>query len=187
MNNIFIISGPSGAGEDSVIEGLSKLLPLEKIITTVTRSKRSGESDGHPYYFVSPETFENKIKQGEMAEYAKHYNDNYYGVTREELERVAKSSKIGIWKIDYHGVETANRLFPEIIALFITDPLDILEKRIRMRDNLTETYIQERMAYTKEWLKHTNIYDYTIENEQDKLDETIEKVYTIIKKHVPRT
>ncbi|OGI14867.1 MAG: hypothetical protein A3E38_02260 [Candidatus Moranbacteria bacterium RIFCSPHIGHO2_12_FULL_54_9] len=183
MRNIFIISGPSGAGEDSIIAGLSKLLPIEKIITTVTRPKRIGESSGHPYYFISEKEFEQKIERGDLAEYAQHYNGNYYGVTKKELERVAGSGKIGLWKIDYRGVETAKQLFPSIIAIFIIAPLEILEKRIRTRDNLTEEYISERMEYTKEWLKHTDIYDYTIENGQGKLDEAIQKAYAIITEH----
>lgn len=184
MKNIFILSGPSGAGEDSIIDGLSKLLPIEKIITTVTRSKRDGENDGAPYYFISQNEFEQNIKRGNMIEYAKHYNGNYYGVTKKELERVAASEKIGIWKIDYQGVETAKRLFPAITAIFINAPLEILEKRIRMRDHLTEEYVKERMDYTKEWLKHTDIYDYTIENEQGKLDEAIQRAFVIIKERI---
>lgn len=183
MQNIFIISGPSGAGEDSIIDGLAKIFPIERAITTVTRSPRIGERDGHPYYFVSPENFQQKIARGEMAEYAKQYNDNFYGVTKEELERVAASGKIGIWKLDYQGVEAAKKMFPAIIAIFITAPLEILEQRIRMRDHLTETYIAERMAYTKEWLNHTDIYDYAVENEQGKLGVAIEQVAAIIQKH----
>ncbi len=185
MRNIFIISGPSGAGEDSIIDGLAKLLPVERAITTVTRSPRTGESDGHPYYFVSLEEFRKKIADGEMAEHAQQYNGNFYGVTKKELERISASGKIGIWKIDYQGVEAAKRMFPDIIAIFITAPLEILERRIRMRDNLTEEYIAERMAYTKQWLEHTDIYDYQVENEQGKLDEAIRQVYAIIAKHAP--
>lgn len=181
--NLFIISGPSGAGEDSVIDGLAKLISLERVITTVTRVPRTGESAGHPYYFVLSEQFQQKIASGEMVEYAKHYNGNFYGVTKAELERVAGSGKIGIWKIDYKGVETAKKMFSDIIAIFIIAPLEILEERIRERENVTEDYIAERMAYTKEWLNHTDIYDYTVTNEQGKLDQTIQEVLAIIKKH----
>lgn len=183
FQNLLIISGPSGAGEDSVIDGLAKLMPIERVITTVTRSPRAGESDGHPYYFISTKQFEQKIVSGEMVEYAKHYNGNFYGVTKTELERVAASGNIGIWKIDYKGVETAKKMFPGIIAIFITAPLEILEERIRSRGNVTEDYIAERMAYTREWLKHTDIYDYTVTNEQGKLDQTIHESLAIIKKH----
>jgi guanylate kinase len=185
MQNLFIISGPSGAGEDSIIDGLAKLLSVERTITTTTRIPRAGESDGHPYYFISAEQFQQKIANGEIVEYAQHYNGNFYGVTNTELERVAASGGIGIWKIDYKGVETAKKMFPGIVAILITAPLTIMEQRIRTRDHLTEDYIAERMAYTREWLKHTDIYDYIVENAQGKLEEAIREVSAIIKKHSP--
>lgn len=185
MQNLFIISGPSGAGEDSIIDGLAKLLPVERTITTTTRTPRAGESDGQPYYFISAEQFQQKIASGEIVEYAQHYNGNFYGVTKTELARVVASGKIGIWKIDYKGVETAKKMFPGIVAILITAPLTIMEQRIRTRDHLTEAYIAERMAYTREWLKHTDIYDYIVENAQGKLEEAIQAVSAIIQKHTP--
>jgi guanylate kinase len=183
MKNIFIISGPSGAGEDSIINGLSELLPIERAITTTTRDMRPGESEGNPYYFLSLEAFREKIALGLFAEYAEQYNGNLYGVTKQELIRIIQSGKIGIWKIDYKGVEAAKKMFPEIIAILVSAPLEILEQRIRKRDNPSETFIRERMEYSQEWLKHTDIYDYTIENEQGKLEEAIKKTYDIVKKH----
>lgn len=181
--NIVIISGPSGAGEDSVINGLKQLLPVETVTTTTTRAPRTGESEGHPYYFLSREEFEKKIVEGEFVEYAQEYNDQLYGVTRTELERVANSGKIGLWKIEYKGVKTAKKIFPNITAILITAPLEIMENRIRRRGNLSEQDIQERMAYTKDWLDHhTDIYDYTVENEEGKLDQTINTLKGIITK-----
>lgn len=180
---LIIISGPSGVGEDSVINGLEKQLPIERVITTTTREPRAGEHDGHPYYFISKAAFESYIAAGELFEYAQHYNDNYYGVTRQEIERVKDSGNIGIWKIDYKGVEQAKQEIPGIIAIFINAPLDILEQRIRRRADVSEAYIAERMAYTKEWLKHVDIYDYQVENEEGKLDHTIEEIAGIIRSH----
>lgn len=186
MSNIFIISGPSGAGEDSVIEGLKKILPIERAITTTTRSMRAGECQGNPYYFISQEEFKEKIAKNEFAEYAQEYNGNFYGVTKEELARIAGSKKIGIWKIEYKGVITAKKKFPEIKSIYIAAPsLEILRQRILKRDsNISEEYLNERMKYTKEWMKHEDIYDYKVVNEEGKLDETIEKVAEIIKNNI---
>ncbi|HMN19295.1 MAG TPA: guanylate kinase [Candidatus Moranbacteria bacterium] len=187
MRNIFIISGPSGAGEDSIINGLSELFPLERIVTTTTRSMRPGESQGDPYYFVSVDEFKKRLDNGEFVEYAQQYNGNLYGVTKEEIERVAHSGKIGTWKIEYKGVEVAKKLFPEIVAIFVNAPsLEILESRIRRRDNVSEEYIRERMEYTKEWLKHTDSYDEHVINEEGKLKEAVAQVATIIRKTAPR-
>lgn len=181
--NLFIISGPSGVGEDSVIDGLEKRFPIERVVTTTSRSMRPGDSDGHPYYFITRSHFEEGITEGKFFEWAKQYNDNLYGVTHDEIQRVAESGRIGIWKIDYQGVITAKKLFPGIVAILLTAPLPVLESRIRKRDSATEAFIRERMEYTKEWLKHTDIYDYAIENEEGKLDQTIEKVAFLIERH----
>ncbi|MDD4271222.1 MAG: guanylate kinase [Patescibacteria group bacterium] len=182
-SNIFIISGPSGAGEDSIIDGLKKTMPIERIVTTTTRKMRPREKSGREYYFISHDEFNKLIKEKKLFEYAKEYNDNYYGVTYDEIGRVKNSGKIGIWKIEYKGVITAKKIIPGIIAIFINAPLEILEKRIRGRGNVTEEFIKNRLEYTKEWLKHLDIYDYLVENEEGRLNQTISRVSEIIKKN----
>lgn len=181
-NSLFIISGPSGAGEDSVMKGLKDFFPVERVITTTSRKMRSGESQGNPYYFISQEEFEGGIKKGEFFEYAKHYNDQYYGVTNKEIARVKEIDKVGVWKMDYKGVMTVKKKAPEIKAFLISAPIKILEQRIRRRGGVSEEAIQERTEYTKEWYKHKDIYDWEVVNEEGKLDETIEKVAGIIKR-----
>jgi len=180
-NNLFIISGPSGVGEDSIIEGLKKYFPIKRVITTTTRDMRPGEKEGDPYYFISPEEFQKGVNEGLFFEWAQEYNDNYYGVTHNEIKRVLNSGKVGIWKIEYKGVITAKKLFPEIVAIFINAPINDLIKRIQKRGGITEKYIQERIEYTKEWLKYRDIYDYEVENEEGKLNEAIAKIAKIIK------
>jgi guanylate kinase len=182
LENIFIISGPSGAGEDSVIEKLAEELKINRIITTTTRQKREGEFDSNPYYFITKEEFKKKIDKDEMAEWALEYNDNYYGVTKEELQRVDNLEGIGIWKMEYKGVMTASKKFPEVPSiLLMAESLEELERRIRNRSKVTEKYIKERMNYTKEWMKHVDIYDYTVINRRGKLDEAVEKIKEIIR------
>lgn len=185
-SNVFIISGPSGVGEDSVIEGLRQHFQIERVITTTTRSMREGESQGKPYYFVNQEEFKNKIDRDELAEYAKEYNDNFYGVTRDELERVKSSGKIGLWKIEYKGVITAKDKFPEIKSIYIAPPsLEILKQRILKRNpDVSEEYLAERMDYTKEWMNHENVYSFKVVNEEGRLEETIAKVAEIIRENI---
>lgn len=183
LNNIVIISGPSGAGEDSIIDGLQKYVQVNRIITTTTREMRPGESQGSPYYFISEEEFEKRRDNNEFVEWAKQYNDNLYGVTKAELERVNALPGIGAWKIEYKGVITAKKTFPEIRSILImADSLEVLAERIRKRDNASEEFIKERMEYTKEWLKHEDAYTYKIINHQGKLDEAVTEVVAILKK-----
>lgn len=182
MGKIIIISGPSGSGQDTVIEELKKRMPVERIVTTTTRQPRAGESEGHPYYFVTKEDFLQGVDRGDFVEFAKEYNGQYYGVTKEELKRVNELDCLVVWKVEYKGVISAKKIFPDIKAILLFASLDVLEKRIRMRDNATDEYVHERMAYTKEVLEHRNVYDYEVENIEGKLTETVDRVEAIIKK-----
>ena len=179
-NKLFIISGPSGAGEDSVIEGLKKDLAIERVTTTTTRKKRSDIFSKDPYYFISKEEFKRGIKNNIFFEYAQEYNNQFYGVTKKEIERIIKCDKIGIWKIEYKGVITIKKLMPEIISIFIMTPtLEDIEQRLLKRGE-DKDYIKQRMVYTKEWLEHKDIYDYEVVNYEGKLNETVKEVKGII-------
>ncbi|MFH1564353.1 MAG: guanylate kinase [bacterium] len=185
MNNrLFIISGPSGAGEDTVIKGLKKHFKIIRVVTTVTREKRKGEKQGEPYYFISKEKFEDGIKKREFAEYADVYGF-LYGTTFKELERVEKecekNNKIGFWKIDWQGVKTVKKQLPNIISILI-EPLSIksLEKRLIKRGQDSLPVIQKRLVAAKIWLKHKDIYDYRVLNRDGKIDEAVEKIAKII-------
>ena len=146
-SKVFIISGPSGAGEDSIIRGLEKIFPIEKVTTTTTREMRTGESPGRPYYFVSKENFAFGIENGDFFEYAEEDRGNFYGVTKKEMQRALYSNKPVIWKLDYKGVITAKKIIPDCITIFIDVPPEVIERRIRKRDQATEEYIKINAEY----------------------------------------
>lgn len=182
MNNVFIISGPAGSGKDAIIEGLKEALSCERIITSTTRAMRPGEKEGVDYYFLPRPEFERKMASGEFLEHSVNENGELYGVTKKELERASKLPAPALWKPDWKGVVSAKAIFPDICAIFISAPVEVLEARLRKRDqaNQDERYFTERMAYTREWLKHTDIYDYTIENRDGELEKAIEEVKSLI-------
>ncbi len=188
MKNIFIISGAAGSGKDSIIEKLAEELPLQRIVTTTTRPMRPFEKEGDPYYFVSREAFEHFVANGEFIEHSINENGGLYGVTKTELSRVTKLSGVAIVRVDWKGVVSIKKMFPEIPAIYIAAPIEVLEKRLRARDiGKDERYFEERMAYTREWLNHLDIYDYQVENEEGKLDEAVAKVKAIIEQKLAST
>ncbi|MFZ1626713.1 MAG: hypothetical protein WAT81_02825 [Candidatus Moraniibacteriota bacterium] len=187
MKNVFIISGAAGSGKDSLIEKLGGKLPLERIVTTTARPMRPSEEEGKPYYFITRDEFERKITAGDFVEHSVNENGGLYGVTKAELERVADRNGIAIIRVDWKGVVSIKKLFPTIPAIYISAPIKILEARLRARDKgKDEKYFQERMDYTREWLKHLDIYDYQVENEEGKLDQAVERVRAIIESHLEK-
>jgi len=182
-SNIFIISGPSGAGKDAVINGLKKIIPVKQLITTVSRPMRPGEKQGKPYFFITEREFLKKLKQDEFFEYDKHFS-NYYGLTYEEINKAKTSKKTCFWQAEYKGVITAKKKMPEIITIFINSPLRILIARMKRREKkINEKIYKQRLHDIQEWLKHLDVYDFVVDNKEGKLDETIKKVVDIIKKH----
>lgn len=187
MKNVFIISGAAGSGKDSLIERLAEKLPLERIITTTARSMRPTEKEGAPYYFITADEFRQRIAAGEFIEYSVNENGGLYGITKAELERVTKKGSVAIVRVDWKGVVSIKKLFPEIPAIYISAPIEVLESRLRARDKgKDEVYFQERMNYTREWLKHLDIYDYQVENEEGKLEQAVERVKEIIESRLEK-
>jgi len=178
---IFIITGPSGAGEDSVIEGIQKYFPIEKIITSTTRPIRPREIEGKDYYFLSHEEFKKKIENNDFFEWALEDNGNYYGGEHREIKRVLNSNKIGIWKIDYKGVIQAKKILEDVISIYLHVPIEIIEKRLKNRKIHDTDFIKGRIEYAQGWYKNRDKFDYEVYNEEGKLDETIKKVANIIK------
>lgn len=148
---------------------------------------RSFESQGHPYYFITKEAFEDLLRADALAEYVQKYTGIYYGVTKAELARFSEkhSGKIGIWKVDAEGAATIKARYPEVVVIMITAPLEVIESRIRNRGVLPEEEIQSRLEHIKEWLPKS-IYDYQIENEEGKLEEAVARVKAIIESHLEK-
>src|SRR3989339_117097 len=183
----FIISGPSGAGEDSVIEGLKDKIKYERVITTVTRGKRIGEREGFPYYFVSRKKFESMIKKDAFIEWADVYGD-YRGATKKEIERLNKKNALALWKVDFQGVETIKKKIPGVLSVLILPPsLKVLEERLIKRKTDTPETIKKRLPFTKKWLKQRKSYDYTVINEENKLKETIDRVLRILLENLQKS
>ncbi len=181
MTMIFIVSGPSGAGEDSVIEAVQKRGDYNRVITTVTRKMRSGEEDGRPYYFISRERFEEMLKNDEFVEWAIVYDD-YRGATKLEIERLLNEARPIIWKVDWQGVATIKKHYPEAVSIFITPPsYEVLEERLKRRGTETDLEIKRREAFTKKWLLKRDMYNHVVVNADGELDAAIAEVERIIR------
>lgn len=184
MKNVFLISGPSGSGKGSVIEGLAKIMPIERVVTTTTRPMRPGESDGHPYHFISKPEFLKLKDEAAFVEYAEGYNNEWYGVRHADLQQAFLSKKVNFWEVDFKGVENIKTIYPTIKSFFIDAPEEVFRQRIIKRDNPSNEYLESRIQYVREWGHKKDFYDYIIKNDEGKLDQTINEIKTIIDKEL---
>ena len=83
---LFVVSGPSGTGKDTVVAALLKKHPeIQHTVSATTRAPRDGEKDGINYHFMSVADFEDHLAHDQIVEHTK-YCENYYGTLRSEIE-----------------------------------------------------------------------------------------------------
>lgn len=178
---LFVVTGPSGAGKDSVIHrAKEKGLECGSVVTTTSRPMRPGEAEGSPYYFVAREEFERKVSNGEMIEWAEVYG-NLYGSTRDEIERARKKHDCVVIKVDPQGARTFKEMIPDAVTIFIQPPsFEYLEKRLVNRASDSSEVIQKRLDTARTELQNLQQWDHLILNDEGKLDKAADEFIALI-------
>ncbi len=178
---MFVISGPSGVGKDTVIQALRKTgLPLHFVITATTRPPRCDERDGVDYIFVSKEKFTEMIEKGELLEHALVYND-YKGIPKEQIRQAMKSGKDVILRVDVQGAHTIHSICPGAVLIFLTPANEQeLIQRLKDRKSETEESLKTRIELARKEIERVPEFDYVVVNTQGKLEETVNQLIAII-------
>lgn len=188
MGLLVIISSPSGGGKDVVINTLLKRLPnTARLITTTTRPPRPGNKEGVDYFFITPEQFEERIKQGDFVEY-NVYAGNYYGTPCNYLNSLLAKYDIVLSQIEVNGKRNLDKLgIPHLSIFMLPDSLDNLRKRIEKRGGITPEVMEQRLNIAKNEINASDEYDYKITNTEGKLNETINKIEELILSHTAQS
>lgn len=184
QGTLFVVTGPSGAGKDSVINAVKESgLAFGQVVTTSTRPMRFTESEGQPYYFIAPEQFQQAVAAGNMIEWAEVYG-NLYGCTKTEVEHKLGEHPLVIVKVDPQGARAYKKIIPEAVTIFIMPPsYEYLEKRLINRETDSAEVIKQRLNTAQRELEHLLDWDYLVVNEEGKLAEAAQEVKEIIQKH----
>lgn len=180
-NKLFVLSGSSGVGKGTVINGFRQRNPEFNLsISCTTRKPRPTEVDGVNYFFLTREQFEADILNNEFLEWAE-FAQNLYGTKRKFVEKTLKSGTNLILEIETIGALKVKQQMPEAVLIFIAPPsFEELEQRLRNRHTEDEATIQKRLSAVKAELERAKNYDYTVIN--DDLETAIKNLEAIIKK-----
>ena len=163
---LFVVSGPSGVGKDTVMARLRADHPeFEKTVSATTRAPRAGEAEGVNYYYRSEEAFRQMVESGEILE-SNFYNGAYYGTLKAEVEKRMAAGKVVLLNIDVHGAASIKRLYPGSTIIFLLPPSwEVLEARLRGRGTDDEASIRRRLDIAREELSHAGEFDLQIVND----------------------
>ena len=67
QRRLLVVSGPSGAGKDTVVKYLMEAHPeIEISVSATTRAMRPGEAEGVNYDYITNAQFEEKLARGDI-------------------------------------------------------------------------------------------------------------------------
>jgi guanylate kinase len=178
---LIIFSGLSGAGKDSVLNGLKEsAYPLESVVTVTTRPRRHNEKDGVHYTFVSSARFQEMIDNNEMLEWASVYG-NRYGAPREPVKKALESGKDVIIKVDVQGAATYKKIVPQAVFIFLATPsLEECAPRLKQRSTETHEELELRLKTAWQEMEMLPVFDYLVMNRHNELGKAVADIEAII-------
>ena len=178
---LIIISGPSGIGKDTVVQGLKdRQRPFHFVITATSREPRKNEEHGVDYFFYSKEKFEAMIEAGEFLEHAWVYSD-HKGVPKSQVRQALETGEDVVMRLDFQGAKTVREMCPDAILIFLTaKSKDEWLDRLKSRRSETDEELALRIRTAKHEYESLDIFDYIVVNEHGKLDHTLDVIESII-------
>lgn len=185
---VFVLSGPSGVGKDSLIERLREYEPgTHFTVTATTRPQRSNEVDGVHYHFFSMADFEHRLRAGEFLESALVYG-NRYGVLKAPVKEALAAGHDVVIKIDVKGAATIRELLPDSKSIFLApESLESLGERLRYRKTETEEVIARRFEEAGRELLRAHEFEYVVFNETHGMLKAVQDVRAILQAARMRT
>jgi guanylate kinase len=178
---LIVISGPSGIGKDTVVDGLrERELSFHFVITATSREPRENETPGEDYFFYDKDEFERMIAAGEFLEYAWVYSA-YKGVPKSQVREALASGEDVIMRLDVQGAATVRSLCPEAVLIFLTasSKAEWLQ-RLRDRRSESDAEMNLRVETAQKEYAQLAIFDYIVVNPSGSLDDALDVIESII-------
>ncbi len=177
--NLFVISGPSGAGKGTVCSAFMAKHPEAWLsVSATTRAPRPGEVDGVSYHFMTEEAFRAEIDRGGFLEYAA-FCGNYYGTPKDKvLEQLAAGRDV-ILEIESDGAMQVRSHYPEGVFIFVCPPsMEELRDRLVGRGTEKPDVVEARLNKAVQEFKRAEKYNYMLLN--DNVESAVARLEAII-------
>ena len=167
---MIIVAAPSGAGKSSFVDRITREMPvLFDTVTYTTRPMRAGESEGHPYHFVTRDQFKQLVQDGFFVEWAEVHT-NMYGTPLHQIEDAFRDKRVVIMDVDVQGAATFKAKYKDAASIFILPPsIDELKRRVMKRDGGRTNNIDVRMENAIKEIAKAPLFDHQLVNDDFEL------------------
>ena len=178
-----MLSGPSGAGKNTIADKLYERGRAVRAVTATTRAAKRGEEDGRDYHFLTRGEFARWVEEGRFAEYAE-YVGNRYGTPLSAIEEAAASGLPVLLTIEVFGGLQVKERMPEATLIFVDAPdEEELRRRLSDRGRDAKESIERRLQRAREERLSARAYDFQVVN--DRIEDAVGEVERILAKRYP--
>jgi guanylate kinase len=181
---VVVVTGTSGAGKGTLEKILLQRMPeLELAVSATTREQRPGEENGREYWFVSPEIFEQRVKEDEFLEYVDLPWGARSGTLRTEIDRIQAHGKVPLLDLETDGALRVQETIPGAVTVFVDAPtFEELERRLRERATESSGEIQVRLDLAHRQQEQKDRFDYVIVN--DDVERAADELSAIVRREL---
>ncbi|XP_036376549.1 MAGUK p55 subfamily member 7 isoform X1 [Megalops cyprinoides] len=122
-HRLVVLVGPTGVGLNELKRKLLISDPQHFSVTIphTTRPKRSQESDGVEYHFISKHLFETDIHNNKFIEHGE-YKGNYYGTSLDSVRSVLSKNKVCLLDVQPHTIKHLRTAEFKPFVVFVKPP-----------------------------------------------------------------
>jgi guanylate kinase len=158
-----------------------RLPVVRETVSATTRERRAGEEDGVDYWFLSQDDFERRVQAGEFLEWVS-YVGNRYGTLRSEVDRIRADEDAALLELETKGALAVKDEVPGAVTIFVTAPIEELERRLRERATESSGVIGDRVLLARRQLEQEHLFDHVVVN--DRRDRAAEELAGIIEREL---
>ena len=178
---VVVVSGPSGAGKDTVIRAALALdASLSTVATVKTRAPRPGEIDGVHQVFLTDQEFDQWLADDAFLEHAEVYGHRS-GVPRAAVAQLLAEGKTVILRTDVQGARTLKQRLHDPLLVFVAAPdAETLARRMRSRSGDSEEEMKCRLAAAAAEMIESEWFDVEIVNADNREQEAAQALIDAI-------
>ena len=154
---------------------------LRLAVSATTRAQRPGEVDGVHYYFISDEEFDRRLADGDFLEYHEFPWGQRSGTLLSEIDRIGEDGEVCVLELETEGALNVADRVEGAVTIFVTAPLEELERRLLERATESSGEIGERLRVAREQLAVAGRFDHVVENKD--LERAVSELSGLVRRY----